>query len=183
MKILNAADYGIKPEQDITRELINLIDTAKQIDGEKTICFETGSYYIDSEKCKQYMLYITNTVGDNEFAENETPHLNAVPFYFNAIDNLIFDGNDSIFMIDGKVTNIAAEHCSNITLKNIEIRHAHPDMHELKVEKVTPFFVDFQIDRDSQYYFKNGKLYFFGKDYCEAADKNALNAHWIGLIR
>lgn len=183
MKILNAADYGIKPEQDITRELINLIDAAKQIDGEKTICFETGTYYIDSEKCKQYMLYITNTVGDSEFSSEETPHLNAVPFYFNAIDNLIFDGNDSIFMIDGKVTNIAAEHCSNMTLKNIEIRHTHPDMHELKVDKVTPFYVDFKIDKDSQYYFKNGKLYFYGEDYCEASDKNALNAHWIGLIR
>ena len=183
MKILNAADYGISPEKDITLKLIDLIDAAKQIGGEKTIHFETGTYYIDSEKCKKYMLYITNTVGDNEFSEHETPHLNAVPFYFNDIDNLIFDGNNSIFMIDGKVTNIVVENCSSVTLKNLEIRYTHPDMHELKVENVTPFYVDFKIDKDSQYDFKNGKFYFYGRDYCEAADKNALNAHWIGLIR
>lgn len=31
------------------------------------------------------MLYITNTVGDKEFKNNETPHLNEVPFYLNGI--------------------------------------------------------------------------------------------------
>lgn len=183
MKILHAVDYQIKPNHDITTELMNLIDAARQIDGNKTIIFEKGTYYIDRAKCKQYMLYITNTVGDKEFSADETPHLNAVPFYFNAIDNLTVDGNDSVFVIDGKVTNIALENCKNITLKNIEIRHAHPDMHELKVTKVSPFYVDFEIDRDSQYKLENNKLYFYGKDYCCAADKNALNAHWVELFR
>lgn len=182
MKILNAVDFQIKPDHDITAELINLIEAAKQIDEDKTIVFETGTYYIDSAECKQYMLYITNTVGDKEFSADEIPHLNAVPFYFNNIDNLVFDGNDSVFIIDGKVTNIALENCKNIILKNIEIRHAHPDMHELKVNKVSPFYVDFEIDKDSLYKIENKKLYFYGKDYCCAADKNALNAHWIGLI-
>lgn len=183
MKILYASDYGIKAEKDITVELVNMIEAAKRISGEKTICFNNGVYFIDSEKCKKHMLYITNTVGDKEFAESEIPHLNSTALYFNNIDDLTFDGNNAVFVIDGKVTNIAAENCSNITLKNIEIRHAHPDMHEFKVDKVTPFFVDFQLDNDSQYYIKNSKLYLFGKDYHEAADKNALNAHWIGLIR
>lgn len=183
MKVLNAADYGIRPDHDITAELIDLIETAKQMDCEKTIYFETGTYYIDSEKCKKYMLYITNTVGDNEFSDNEIPHLNAVPFYFSDIDHLTFDGNNSVFIIDGKVTNIALEHCRNINVKNIEIRHAHPDMHELKVVNKSSFYIDFEIDRDSLYKLENNKLYFYGKDYCCAADKNALNAHWIGLIR
>lgn len=111
------------------------------------------------------MLYITNTVGDKEFSSVETPHLNAVPFYFSGVDNIIFDGGDSVFVIDGKVTNIAMENCKNITLKNIEIRHSHPDMHELKVVHKGLFSVDFEIDRDSQYEFENGKLYFYGKDY------------------
>lgn len=182
MKTLKANEYGIKANSDITLELVKLIETAKQIDGEKTICFETGTYFIDSEKCKKYMLYITNTVGDNEFSDHETPHLNAVPFYFNNIDNLIFDGNNSVFIIDGKVTNIAVENCSHLTLKNLEICHSHPDMHELKVVKKSSFYVDFEIDKDSLYKIENNKLYFYGKDYCVAADKAALNAHWIGLI-
>lgn len=183
MKILNAADYGIKPENDITAELFKLIEDAGQIDDEKTIRFEKGTYFFSSDKCKKYMLYITNTVGDSEFSAEETPHLNAVPVYFNHINDLIFDGNGSVFIIDGKVTNIAVEYCRNITLKNLEIRHLHPDMHELKVIRKSYFYVDFQIDSDSLYKLENNKLYFYGTDYCCAADESALNAHWIGLIR
>lgn len=183
MKTFHAVDYNIKPGCEITVALCELIEKIAGTDGEKSVRFEKGTYYIDSEKCKKYMLYITNTVGDDEFSADETPHLNAVPFYFNGTDNLTFDGNGSVFVIDGKVTNVAVENCRNITLKNMEIRHAHPDMHEMKVVKVAPFFVDFEIDDDTQFKISDNKLYFYGKDYCAPADKDALNAHWIGLIR
>lgn len=183
MKTFHAVDYNIKPGCEITVALCALIEKIAGTDGEKSVRFEKGTYYIDSEKCKKYMLYITNTVGDDEFSADETPHLNAVPFYFNGTDNLTFDGNGSVFIIDGKVTNVAVENCRNITLKNMEIRHAHPDMHEMKVVRVAPFFVDFEIDDDTQFKISDNKLYFYGKDYCAPADKDALNAHWIGLIR
>lgn len=183
MKTFHAVDYNIKPGCEITVALCALIEKIAGTDGEKSVRFEKGTYYIDSEKCKKYMLYITNTVGDDEFSADETPHLNAVPFYFNGTDNLTFDGNGSVFVIDGKVTNVAVENCRNITLKNMEIRHAHPDMHEMKVVRVAPFFVDFEIDGDTQFKISDNKLYFYGKDYCAPADKDALNAHWIGLIR
>ncbi len=158
MIIFNASDYGIVPNNDITLQLIELINKANKTNGEKTIVFEKGTYYIDSEKCSKYMLYITNTVGDKEFSSDEKPHLNAVPFYFGGINDLIFDGSDSVFVIDGKVTNIAVENCKNITVKNAEIRHAHPDMHELKVVNKTMFYVDFEIDRDSLYKISGNKI-------------------------
>lgn len=183
MKSINAADLGICPDKDITEQLFALLESLKNISEEKTVCFSQGTYFIDSEKCKKHMLYITNTVGDNEFSADETPHLNAVPFYFNGIRHLVLDGNNSIFVIRGKVTNIAMEDCSDIALKNIEIRHAHPDMHELKVTRKSLFSVEFDVDKDSVYEVKDGRLYFKGTDYDCAADKNALNAHWIGLIR
>lgn len=183
MRIFHAADFGIKPNQEITQELSALLSHIKTDDGEKTVVFEKGTYYIDSQKCEKHMLYITNTVGDNEFKDDETPHLNAVPFYFGGVHDLTFDGGDSVFVIDGKVTNVAVENCNNLTLKNLEIRHAHPDMHELKVVAKSFFTVDFEIDCDSFYEFRNGKLYFYGKDYRVCADESALNAHWIGLIR
>lgn len=183
MKTVYAGEFDIRTNEDITKQLINLFDYLKTVDEDKTVVFEKGTYYIDSEKCKKHMLYITNTVGDEEFSNDETPHLNAVPFYFSGIDNITFDGGNSVFVIDGKVTNIAMENCKNITLKNIEIRHTHPDMHELKVVRKGIFSVDFEIDRDTQYEFVNGKGYFFGKDYRYAIDYRANNSWWIGLIR
>ena len=183
MNIIYAEQFGITANEDITERLCELLLHTNCIAGEKTVIFEKGTYYIDSEKCQKYMLYITNTVGDKEFAKDEIPHLNTVPFYFGGVSDLTLDGGDSVFIIDGKVTNVAVENCKNITLKNLEIRHAHPDMHELKVVGKSLFTVDFEIDSDSQYDFQGGKLYFYGKDYRVRADESALNAHWIGLIR
>ncbi len=183
MKTVYAHEFDIRTNEDITENLIRLVDYIKTVDGEKTVVFEKGKYYIDSEKCKKYMLYITNTVGDNEFSKDETPHLNAVPFYFGGIDNVTFDGGNSVFIIDGKVTNIAMENCKNITLKNIEIRHAHPDMHELKVVRKGFFSVDFEIDRDTQYEFVDGKAYIYAKDYRYAINNKANSSWWNGLIR
>lgn len=183
MKTVWAKDFDIHTNEDITEKLFGLFDYLKTIDEEKTIIFDKGTYFLDSEKCKKYTLYITNTVGDNEFSKDETPHINAVPFYFGGIDNIIFDGGNSIFVIDGKVTNIAIENCKNITLKNIEIRHAHPDMHELKVVRRGIFSIDFEIDEDTQYEFINDKAYLFGKDYRYAIDNKANSSWWIGLIR
>lgn len=182
MRTLNASALGVLPNQEITEPLSQLFDKVASSQYDK-ISFDPGVYYINSEKCRKYMLYITNTVGDKEFRDSETPHLNEVPFYLNGIKNLTIEGNDAIFIIEGKVTNFAIENCENIVVRNIEIRHAHPDMHELRVIKVSPFYVDYEIDKDSQYIFENKKLYFYGTGYKCAADSCATNAHWIGLLR
>lgn len=183
MTTINAKDFNINPDKDITVNLAKLISRLSSIDGEKNVIFEKGTYYISSDKCEKHMLYITNTAGDKEYSKNETPHLNAVAFYYGNISNITVDGNDSIFVIDGKVTNMAMENCENVTIKNIEIRHAHPDMHELKVIRKSPFSIDFKADDDTLYEVKNGKLQFFGTDYITCSDRKASNATWIGLIR
>lgn len=182
MKTLIASEFGVLPNQEITEQLALLFDKTANCECEK-ISFDPGTYYINSEKCRKYMLYITNTVGDKEFNENETPHFNEVPFYLNGIKNLTIEGNGAVFIVEGKATNFAIENCENIVVRDIEIRHAHPDMHELRVINKSLFSVDFEIDRDSQYLFENGKLYFYGTGYKCCADSCAANAHWIGLLR
>ena len=183
MKTIKATDYNIYPEKDVTVELSVMLNALKATDEEKTVVFECGKYYICSEKCKQYTLHITNTAGKKEFKPGEKPYINAVPLYFCNISNLCFDGNGSVFIIDGKVTNIAIENCKNIELRNIEIKHVRPDMHELKVVKKSTFSVDFKIDSETCYKVENNKLVFFGKDYKVCSDKKAKLANWIGLIR
>lgn len=83
-KIFNAADFGIVPNEDISEKLAEFISALKAEDEEKTAVFDSGTYYIDSKRCKEYMLVITNTAGEKEFSPDETPHLNAVPFYLAA---------------------------------------------------------------------------------------------------
>lgn len=180
MKIIHASDYGIKSEKEISKELSKLFEYARITDGEKTVVMEKGVYFIDSRNCEKHMLYITNTVGDSEFAKSETPHLNRAALYLNGISDLIFDGNNSILIVNGKATNAVIESCKNITFKNLEIRHSNPDLHELKVIRKGLFCADFEIDRESLYEIKNNELTFYGEGYRSTVSKNA---GWIGLIR
>ena len=183
MNIINASDFGIVPDSEIAEKLTELFSFVKTVEGEKTVVFQKGTYHIDSDKCIKKILYITNTTGDEEYQKNETPHLNTVAFYLEGISDLVLDGNDSVFIIDGKATNASVIGCRNITLKNIEIRHSHPRMHEMTVVNKSKFSVDFEIDEDSLYKFEKGRMYFYGKDYCEKADKDAVRTWWSGLIR
>lgn len=183
MQIIHTLDYNIKPDTDITEQLSSLIESVKDMNGKKTVVFTKGVYYISAEKCVKQKLYITNTISNSEYKENEPHHVQPVAFYFKEVHDLVFDGSDSVFIIDGKATNLAAENCHDLTVKNLEVRHKNPDFHEIKVIKKSPFSADFQTDSDSNLSFNDGKPCFYGSDYCVKADEYASNAFWTGLIR
>ncbi len=105
MKTLNAAEYGVLPGKEIAKQLAQLFDEAKKSECE-VISFDPGTYYINSEKCRKYMLYITNTVGDKEFNENETPHLNEVPFYLNSIKNLTIEATALFLLLKARLLTL-----------------------------------------------------------------------------
>lgn len=178
MNIINAVDFGIVPKKEVGKELIKLFDAVKGKDS-TTIIFQKGVYYIDSQICQEHLLHITNTVADSEFSKQEKPHIQKTAFYLSRTENLTIDGNDSVFVINGKMTNFAMENCQNIILKNIEFRHAQPDIHELKVAEKSPFCLKFVPDKVTNVEFKGGKPYFCAKDYSYPADLGAATANWI----
>lgn len=183
MQEIKAADFGVLPGKDVTREVSALCAALADIPGEKTVRFAAGTYHLRSDLCEKHRLVITNTVGDKEFSPEETPHENAVPFYLENMEDLTLDFGAAVFVIDGKVTNFAAVGCRNLTVKNLEIRHSRPDMHELRVTRVTPISVDFEADRDTDLYFKGDTPYFRGRDYDYPVARNAATSGWIGHIR
>lgn len=182
MKTIEAKNFGILPNGEISKKLEALFESLENSTEETTVLFEKGTYYIDAENCKKRKLFVTNTVGDKEFSNDETPHLVPCAFFLSGVSNVIVDGNDSVFVVDGKATNAALENCENVTLKNLEIRHAHPDMHELKVLRKGLFFVDFEVDRDSRYEIKGGKLRFVGKGYRSRFGKKAFVSGPVALL-
>lgn len=46
LKIFNAADFGIVPNEDISEKLAEFISALKAEDGEKTAVFDSGTYHI-----------------------------------------------------------------------------------------------------------------------------------------
>lgn len=182
MKMVHAADFGLLPGRDIAEKLSGLLKDLSESNEETTLYFQQGTYYINAHACPKHTLYITNTVADDEFSEEETPHLQQVAFYLKGAKHLTIDGAESIFMIDGRATHFALEDCEDITLKNIELRTIHPPMHDLRVTAVNLFSVDFLLDSDTLYTVEKGRLYFYGNGYHVRADKDASRAFWIARI-
>jgi len=182
MKIYKACDYGIKPNEYCEKALENFLASIPKDDEEKVIEFESGEYLIDAQNLKKQMLYITNTVGDAEFLNNETPHLNRAPLCFENLKNVTVEGNGARFVIHGKSTNVVISECENIKLQNLIITAENPEMHELKVINKGVFFVDFEIDKQSKYIKEKGKFYFVGHDYKRTFTDKAKTSWWNGYF-
>ena len=181
--IYYARDFGIVPERQVGAEISTALEKMSAIDGEKTLIFEKGVYYIDANSCKGKMLYITNTVGDKEFKDGETPHYNKIAFNFQNIKDLTVQGNGAEFIIDGRVTNVAVENCENLTIDGISIDVKNPHLHEFTVERVKPFSVVFSLDNMSEYEKENKGFVFTGKDYRENFYADRAFGWWTGLIK
>ena len=181
--LISASDFGVVPGREVEKELTALFKSLSETQGEKELYFEPGEYFIDASKCEKELFYITNTVGDNEFKKGEIPHENRAAFNLKGINNLYIKGDGAVFTIDGQCTNMAIRDCENITVGGITIKVVSPDMHELAAERVTPFYVDFRLDKESNYVKTSKGFAFKGTDYQVDFTDSALNAHWIGRIR
>lgn len=180
--VLTPENFGIIPGTDVATPINKLFESLSLNSEEKTLTLQQGTYYLDVENVPTPTLYITNTVGDNEWHDGEIQHRNAVGLLLQNVENFTLDGNGSTFVVRGQMTNVALIDCKNVTLKNFKITVENPDMHELKVVKKGFNYVDFALDKESTYK-KEGKTYFFtGKDYKSAFGENKIVAWWIGKI-
>ena len=183
MRTFFAKDYGVLPGTDAAIPLAALLRAVRETPGEKTLVLEPGTYRINAAECETHRLVITNSVCPEEFAPDESPHLNAVPFYLGGVSDLTVEGNGAIFEITGKATNFAAEDCENLTVKDLEFRHVEPDMHEFLVLETDGNTVTFAVDAGSRFEVADGKMTFFVGDERVSVEKDADRAFWIGLIR
>ncbi|MDE6124473.1 MAG: hypothetical protein K2G22_04495, partial [Eubacterium sp.] len=182
--VIKAADYNVTPNSPIEEQLSELFRHLAEIDDEKTLVFDAGDYFIDMKNSKPEMLYITNTVGDREFKKKETPHKTKVALNLKNIKNLKIEGNGAKFIIkNGKATNAAIQNCENIEINDIEIDVEKPDIQELKVINIGKHYVDFELDKNTEYEFRNGKLYFTGPDYEVNVIKKYKVAYNLGCVK
>ncbi|MCH5191020.1 MAG: right-handed parallel beta-helix repeat-containing protein [Oscillospiraceae bacterium] len=182
MKIYKAEEYGIVPGKHCESELRDFLNSLDG-DEEKVIEFKKGDYPLDTSKFPDCMLYITNTAGDGEYSAGETPHKSRSPLYFDGIKNLTVEGNGARFLIWGQATNAVIAECENIKIKDIEICPVDPNMHELKVISKGLFYVDYELDSQSEYEISNGKVWFCGSDYRYNAAHRAKTARYIPCVQ
>lgn len=178
-----ARDYGVIPETDCTKPLLHFLEAMAQTNGEKALVFEKGTYYINRADCKRIYRAITNTTAAEEYADKEDVNQHYVPFIFENINDLTVYGNDSVFVIDGKVTNIVISDCRNICIKNISIRTVHPNVHKLTVVKQSLFSAEFKLSNISRYDKDKDGFYWYGNGYRLGFLENKNSAFWTGTIK
>ncbi len=157
--------FSIKPDTDVTNCFKNLFNTISDAGAKKTVLLPHGNYVFRSKSAKARELFITNTIGEKEYKSGEKKNMHKIALDLRNINDLEFDGNGSTFIIDGKMTNIVIENCSNITLKNFTVEVAAPDIHKITVTKASPFYITFEIEKDCTYIEEDGSYYWLGTDY------------------
>lgn len=179
---LSAREYGVYPEIDVSESLAGLLESLKTAKEPCTVEFETGVYFIHASRLARCNLSITNTVGDKEWKEGETPHENRVGILLKDLHHVTLEGNGAQFVIIGQATNMALIQCADVTVRNICLSLQQPDMHELEVVNAGLFFADFRLDEESRYVCKENQFYFVGEGYQTAFFDSRIRAHWIGKI-
>lgn len=177
----NAKEYEMVVGEDISHSLQKTLCELENVEEEKTLTFEKGEYHLYSNKVCVKDLFITNTVGDKQWRRGTVPHRNNIGIWIENQKDLTIDGNGCVFVMHGKMTNIAVVNSKNVTLKNFSIRVDNPDMHEFKVVEVGKTHVDFEIDKESRYHKFHCRYYFVGEDYRSRFKKSALGS-WFGYI-
>lgn len=157
--------FSIKPESEVAKGFKNLFNTVSEAGAKKTLLLPKGNYVFQSKNAEPRKIYITNTIGENEYKNGEEPNMRKVALDMRNINDLEIDGNGSRIIIDGKMTNMVIENCNNITVKNLTIDAVSPNVHKVTVTKASPFYINFEVDGGSKYIEENGNYYWVGPDY------------------
>ncbi len=181
--IINARDYSVLPKGDCTVALAEMLEKTAQIEGEKTIAFEKGEYYISRQGCKYIYKAITNTTAPEEYQNPQEINMHYCPFVIENAKDLTVDGGGSTFVIDGKVTNAIFSNCENLTFKNIKIKTLSPNLHKFTVTRKTPFYVDFNLCSDSKYEQTDNGFDFVGNGYRLGFFEYRSTAFWTAHIK
>lgn len=176
--IYNSDSLGFRIGEDCTEALISLSEIFTQADGDTVIQFQKGDYYISSEKCREVYRAITNTAAENEYKDKSRINIHKVPFLFEGVNNLIFDGNGSHFIVDGKVTNMIISSCDNIVFRNFTLKTINPNLHRFTVVKTSAFKTVFRLNKESVYKKENGKYVFIGNGFHFGFTEGAKFSSW-----
>lgn len=117
MKFINAVDYGICPNKDISKFWHELIRNVSHSDEEKTITLDKGVYHFYAKNSPDAYLRVTNSCGEGEWDKGEVKNQCRVSTLIEDVKNLTIDGSGSVFILHGKYTNIAIRNSENIVIK------------------------------------------------------------------
>lgn len=157
--IVNVADYGVTAGTRVNavNALKKAVDACKGKDN-PILFFPKGRYDFWPETLDIPNLYDSTIplVPEN------------VGITLTGIDNLTVEGNGSEFIFHSFMQIMAADSCTNLTVRNFSADWDRPLISQCQVRKITPEYVDISIDRQEYpYIIDRGRICFIGEGWQE----------------
>jgi len=130
--------------------------TKKKISKPVVIEFAAGEYNIFPDRLIRRKFHISNT--------NDAPYEpKAVAIYIIKSNNITVKGNNSDFIMRGRMIEVCIDQSKDITFDGINFDYKRPTVSEFTVTKIGDNFADIQIHKDSKYEIRKGKIYWIGE--------------------
>lgn len=105
-------------------------------------------------------LYISNSTEDDKALKVKN-----IGFWFERMDNLTLDGNNTLVVLHGKMVSFGALNCNNLRIKNISFDYERPTISELTIKSVSENSIETEIHPDSKFLIENGQIVFYGEGW------------------
>jgi hypothetical protein len=147
---INVKDYGvIAGGEDATPGVISALEDCKGLDNAELI-FPKGEYHF----------YPDYGVDRYCFISNNDEGLKRIVFPLIDFENLIIDGNGSLFIFHGFVNPFVVENSANITFRNFSIDYNRPFHSEAIILANNDDGIDMEIPENFPFRISNGLLLF-----------------------
>ncbi|MFA5818779.1 MAG: right-handed parallel beta-helix repeat-containing protein [Bacteroidales bacterium] len=159
---VRVSDFGVKANsfEDAVPALKMAIEACKN-KSDVILVFPEGRYDFWPEYAETQNYYISNTS-----TKTQCPlKLQTIGLLFKGMKNLTIEGNGSLFVFHGKMTNLVLDHCENIRLQNVKMDFERPTMSEMTFREVSDSVIIAGIHPDSKYSIVNGRLKWYGEGW------------------
>jgi hypothetical protein len=175
-----AKDFGIKPNtfEDVVPALQKAVDVCKQKEN-AVLVFQEGRYDFWPAHATEKEYYISNTSSQEEIPQKKY----IIGLLLEQLNNLVIDGNNSLFVFHGKMTCFVFDHCKNISLKNVRMDFERPTMSEFTIKEIKPDHIIAAISPASTFTICDKKIYWYGEGWGMKHFYTAISNPSTGLNR
>lgn len=131
--VIDVTDFGADPSgiRDSAVPIQKAIAAAREAEGPVILNFPKGEYQVYPDKAVERELYISNTVG-----ADQSHKMKKIGIFLENMEDVVVEGNGSLFNFHGKMMTFAAIGCKNVTFQNYSVDFQVPTVVDITVEKV-----------------------------------------------
>lgn len=156
--VIDVSKFGAVPDsgKDATEAIRRAIHAAMEAPKPVILSFPVGRYDLYDEKAVRRIYHVSNTAPETVSSEK------VIGILLDGASDITIDGHGSLLMFHSKMTMLVADHCKDITFRNISFDFARPTVSEFRVERISGKTMDVVIGDEYPYSVENNRLIWLG---------------------